>query len=408
MGHNTTHNRLRPIDLLRLGTGDHADGGGLYLQIRPTKAGGMSRSWLFRFTRQGRERYMGLGPLHTIGLADARQKAREARRQLLEGVDPIDAREAERATQRVAKATTMTFKDAAAAYIDAQSAGWGPKQEEQWRQSLGTYAFPTLGALPVAAIDVGLVMRAIEPLWTTKTTTASRVRQRIEAVLGWATVHGYRQGDNPAKWANHLDKLLPAKGRVAPVEHHAALPYPEIGGFMVELRGREGVAACALQFAILTAARAGEVLGARWGEFNLAERLWTIPANRMKAGKEHRVPLSDAAMAILGEAGEPEAHVFPGRSGPLGHTTLFALLQRMGRDLTTHGFRSTFRSWAAERTNFPREAAELALAHTVGDATERAYQRGDLFQKRRGLMDAWSAFCSGDSQGKVVRLRGAR
>jgi integrase len=258
------------------------------------------------------------------------------------------------------------------------------------------------------------VMRVVEPLWTTKTTTASRVRQRIEAVLGWATVHGYRSGDNPARWSNHLDKLLPAKGKVAPVEHHSALPYAEITDFMVALRQQRGVAALALQFTILTAARSGEVLGARWSEIDMGERVWVVPPERMKAGREHRVPLSDPAVAILHmlrqDSADGASFVFPGRnrSSPLSRTTVFNLLRRMNRgDLTTHGFRSSFRDWCAERTNFPREVAELALAHTVGDATERAYQRSDMVAKRRGLMQSWAEFCSGEASGKVVRLRGA-
>jgi integrase len=401
--HDTTRDRLKAVALAKLPVGFHHDGGGLYLDVR---AG--SRVWVLRYTRHGRQRTMGLGPLHLRSLAEARVKATEAKKLLLDGIDPLDQRVAQRTAQQVSAATTITFKDAAEKYIAAQSAGWrGGRSLGQWQHSLGAYAYPVLGGLPVAAIDVGLVMRVVEPLWTSKTTTASRVRQRIEAVLGWATVHGYRSGDNPARWSNHLDKLLPAKGKVAPVEHFGALPYAEITGFMATLREREGVAARCLEFAILTAARRAEVLGARWSEIDIAERVWIIPASRMKAGKEHRVPLSDTALAVLGEPGETEAHVFPGRSGPLGHTTLFALLQRMGRgDLTTHGFRSSFRDWAAERTNFPREVAELALAHTVGDATERAYQRGDLFQKRRGLMDAWAQFCepAGASE-KVVPLR---
>jgi integrase len=353
---------------------------------------------------------MGLGAYPTRTLAEARDKALEARKLLQDDIDPIDAREAQRATQRVAAVKAMTFRQAAERYIDAHSPAWrSPKVLVQWQGSLRDYAFPVLGGLPVAAIDVGLVMRVIEPLWTTKTTTASRVRQRIEAVLGWATVHGYRSGDNPARWSNHLDKLLPAKGKVAKVEHFTALPFGEIAGFMVALRAQEGVAARALEFAILTAARSGEVLGARWSEIDMAERLWTIPASRMKNGKEHRVPLSDAAIAVVDQmaAVRLNDYVFPGlkKGQPASANTMFYALRHMNRgDLTAHGFRSTFRDWAAERTNFPREVAELALAHTVGDATERAYQRGDLFAKRAQLMEAWAGFCTGEASGNVVRL----
>jgi integrase len=413
--HNTTHNRLRPVDLLRLPVGDHPDGGGLYLQIRQG-TGGLSRSWLFRFTRNGRQRYMGLGPLHTRSLAEARQRARDARKLLLDGIDPIDARDAHRATQRVSAATTITFEKAAERYIDAQSAGWrGAKVESDWRGTLRDYAFPALGALPVAAIDTGLVMRAIEELWKTKTETASRLRGRIENVLDWATTRGFRQGENPARWKGHLENLLPKRSKVRRVEHHAALPYPDMPGFMTDLRQRGGAAARAFELAILCASRSGEVINAKWSEFDLAERVWIIPASRMKAGREHRVPLSDAAMAILEQMMQQapfglsgiNPHVFPGRGGgkPLDPVAFFRVLRRMGRgELTAHGFRSSFRDWCAERTAFPSEVAEMALAHTVGDKVEAAYRRGDLFQKRRGLMEAWSGFCTGEAGGKVVRL----
>jgi integrase len=371
--HDTSHSRLRALALPHLGIGFHHDGGGLYLDVRAGR-GGMTRVWVFRYTRDKKAHTMGLGPLHTIRLAEARERARAARKLLLDGVDPIDAREAQRAAQRVSSATTITFEDAAERYIEAHSAGWGPKQEPEWRSTLTRFAYPVIGSLQVSAINVALVTRTLEPIWNVKPETASRVRQRIEAILGWATVHGYRQGENPARWGGFLDNLLPKKSKVAPVVHHSALPYQEIAGFMADLRLRDGVAARALQFAILTAARSGEVLGARWSEINLAERLWIVPGERMKAGREHRVPLSDAALAILGPQGSPDEHVFPGqRPGqPIGHTTLFALLQRMGRgDLTTHGFRATFRQWAAEQSSQPREVAELALAHSVGTEAER-------------------------------------
>jgi integrase len=406
--HNMTKERLTTKQAEHAWVGDHADGGGLYLQVRRTKAGGLSRSWLFRFTLNGRAREMGLGAFDDWSLAEARGKAREARRLRSEGIDPIDARDAQRAAQRVSAATTITFQKAAEAYIDAHSAGWrGGDSQHQWRQSLRDYAFPVLGGLPVAAIDTGLVMRAIEPIWKTKTVTASRVRGRIESILGWAATRGYRQGENPARWKGHLENLLPAKGKVAPVEHHAALPYPEIGAFMTKLRQQEGIAGRALQFTILTAARAGEVMGARWSEINLADRLWTVPGERMKNGKEHRVPLSDAAMAILGPQGEPKSFVFAGARGQPLHVTAFLMvLRRLDCAVTAHGFRSTFMDWATERTNFPAEMRDLALAHTVSDKVEAAYRRGDMFERRRKLMDAWAGFCTGEASGKVVRLRG--
>jgi integrase len=410
--HNTTHNRLRAIDLPRLSVGYHHDGGGLYLDCRSGR-GGMTRVWVLRYTRNGKARTMGLGPLHTRTLAEARQRALAARKLLLDGIDPLDAREAGRATERVAKATTITFQRAAEAYIEAHSAGWRSSASlGQWQGSLRDYAYPVLGPLPVAAIDTALVMQAIEPIWRTKTETASRVRGRIESILDWATARGYRSGENPAKWKGHLENLLPARGKVARVEHFPALPYGELPPFMVELRAQEGVAAKALEFAILCAARSGEVLGCCWSEINTGERLWTIPAERMKAGKEHRVPLSDAALAIIehqSTIGSASAHVFPGsRSGsPMDRIAFFRLLQRMGREVTAHGFRSSFMDWAMEQTNFPAEMRDMALAHTVADKVEAAYRRGDMFDRRREMMAAWAGFCNGLAGGKVVRLRGA-
>jgi len=280
-----------------------------------------------------------------------------------------------------------------------------------WESTLAADVYPIFGSLPVQAVDTALVMRAIEPIWTTKPETASRVRGRIESILDWAAARGYREGANPARWRGHLENLLPKKTKVRRVEHHAALPYPEIGTFTAELRRHEGVAAQALEFAILTAARTGEVLGARWPEFNVTDRLWTIPAERMKAGKEHRVPLSDAALAILEQMAAIRSgeFVFPGgKAGrPLSNMTFLMLLRRFGReDLTVHGFRSSFRDWAAERTGFPAEVAEMALAHVVSDKVEAAYRRGDLFQKRRQLAEAWAKFCAAaPATGSVVSIR---
>jgi integrase len=305
----------------------------------------------------------------------------------------------------------MTFKECADAYIEAHSAGWRDlKTLMQWTASLTTYVYPLIGQLPVQAIDVALVMKAVEPLWATKTETASRVRGRIESVLDWATARGYRQGDNPARWRGHLENLLPKRNKVQAVEHHAALPYQEIGAFMVELRAQTSVASKALEFAILTAARRAEVLGARWPEVNLTERVWIVPAARMKAGKEHRVPLSAAAVAVLEGLPRLSDYVFPGQGEgkPLGEVTMWRVLRALGRgDLTAHGFRATFSTWAAERTAFPSEVAEMALAHTVGDAVVRAYQRGDMFEKRRQIMDSWAKFCDQPATGgEVVALRG--
>jgi integrase len=376
--------------------GYYGDGGGLFLQVSASGA----KSWVFRFKESGKLREMGLGPTHTVSLAEARQKALECRKVRLDGRDPIEARKAMRTQVRLDAAKAMTFAACAERYIASHKAGWrNPKHAAQWPATLGTYVYPVFGSLPVQAVDVGLVMKAIEPIWVQKPETAGRVRGRIESVLDWATARGYRRGENPARWRGHLENLLPKKSKVRRVEHHAALPYPEIGGFMGELRQQEGTAARALEFAILTAARTGEVIGATWNEIDFAEQLWTVPAERMKAGKEHRVPLSDAALAILEDLRkvQQDNFVFPGgKAGrPISNMAMLMLLRRMGRgDLTAHGFRSSFRDWAAERTGFPAEVPEMALAHTVSDKVEAAYRRGDLFQKRRQLMDAWARHCA--------------
>jgi integrase len=307
----------------------------------------------------------------------------------------------------------MTFRECAERYIAAHRVGWrNAKHAEQWRSTLATYAFPIFGDLPVQAIDLGLVMKAIEPIWASKTETASRLRGRIESILDWAATRGYRQGDNPARWRGHLENLLPKRTKVRKVQHHAALPYGRVGDFIQALQQQRGVAAMALELCILTATRTSETIGARWQEVDLRETVWTIPADRIKAGKEHRIPLSAPAVAILQKlaAARSSDFVFPGgKPGqPLSNMALLALLKRMGRpDLTVHGFRSAFRDWAAELTNFPREVCEMALAHAIGDKVEAAYRRGDLFAKRRQLMEAWARFCLTPSRIKseVVELR---
>jgi integrase len=391
------------VERLKSKTGMHHDGGGLYLQITPSGA-----SWVLRYMLNGKAREMGLGPLALYGLADARAKALDARRLRHEGIDPIEHRRTERAARALETAKGITFKECAESYIASHRAGWrNEKHKYQWAATLNAYAYPAIGALPVQAIDTALVLKVLEPIWTTKPETASRVRGRLENVLDWAKVRGYREGENPARWRGHLDKLLPARGKVRKVEHHAALPYAELPAFLTALRAQEGVSARALEFAILTAARTGEVIGARLNEVSEREKVWTVPGERMKAGKEHRVPLAPRALAIVngidqpsaGEQGKdtPGAFVFPGGKvgAPLSNMAFLMLLRRMGRDdLTGHGFRSTFRTWAAERTSFPREVIEAALAHTIGSKVEAAYQRGDLFEKRRRLMEAWANFCT--------------
>jgi integrase len=392
--------------------GMYADGGGLYLHVGPTGA----KSWIYRFMLRGKAREMGLGPLHTIGLAEARQRTLDCRRQRFDGIDPLEARNAERAKAKLDAAKAITFDACAEAYIAAHRAAWrNTKHAGQWNATLRTYVSPAIGKLPIAAIDTGLVTKILGPIWTEKPETASRVRGRVESILDYATTLGWRTGENPARWRGHLENVLPARSKVRKVEHHAALPWAEIGPFMAELRQQEGVGARALEFAILTAARTGEVIGARWSEVDLAAAVWTIPAERMKAGAEHRVPLSQAAMDVLRRMepmrDAPDGFVFPGqqRGRPLSNMTLLAVLKRMRRpDLTTHGFRSSFRDWCAETTGYPHEVAEAALAHAISDKTEAAYRRGDLFEKRRRLMAEWAAFSSQPTPaGDVVALRTA-
>jgi integrase len=391
--------------------GRHNDGGGLYLQVSPTGV----PSWTFRYMVDGRERYAGLGPAHTISLKEARQKAAEFRRLRIDGKDPLEERQKGRLERKVANAKVMTFQACAEGYIAAHQAGWrNPKHAAQWPATLEAYVFPVFGELPVQAVDVGLVMQALEPIWRKKAETASRVRGRIEAVLDWATVSGYRRGENPARWRGHLEHKLPKRSKVAPVEHHAALPYAELPAFTAELAEEEGIPARALRFAILTAGRTGEVIGARWEEIDLALRLWTVPAERMKSGKEHRVPLSGAAMAIVEQmmAIRESDFVFPGHRGrPISNMAMTMLLRRMGRGgVTVHGMRSAFSDWCAERTSFPAEVREMALAHAVGNKVEAAYRRGDLFQKRVQLAEAWARFCTtppAQSTGKLVPFRAA-
>jgi integrase len=347
---------------------------------------------------------MGLGPLRLFGLSDARDKAADAQRLLHEGKDPIEFRRDARAKARLEAAKSITFKKAAETYIASHSSGWrGAKVKGQWEATLRDYAYPVIGSLPVQAVDTALVLKVLEPIWTKKPETAGRVRQRIEAILDWAKVREYRDGLNPARWKGHLDVQLPPRGKVRKVEHHAALPYSEVGDFMARLRQHVGTAARAFEFAILTAARTNETLGALWSEIDFGAKTWTVPAERMKADKEHRVPLSRRAIGILEEMSKRRptgnsgaAYVFPGqRSGkPLSNMAFLMLLRRMQRpDLTAHGFRSTFRDWVAEHTTFPNEVAEMALAHVVADKVEAAYRRGNLFEKRRQLMDAWAEWC---------------
>jgi len=377
--------------------GRYGDGHGLCLQITPSGV----KSWLLRYERNGRERWMGLGPLHTVSLQEARERARKARGQLLDGIDPLDARQQEQSLRAFETAKAITFEQATTAYFNTHERKWrNDKHRAQFLSTLKAYAFPKIGRLSVADIDTGRVLSCIEPIWQDKTETASRVRGRIEAVLDWATVRGYRTGDNPARWRGHLAEVLPAREQLQKTVHHPALPFVELPAFMEGLREREGVAARALEFTILTAARTGETIGARWDEINLAEKTWTIPPGRIKGGREHRVPLSDCAIEIVQnlprEAKNPFVFIGPGRGG-LSNMAMAAVLKRMRRDdITVHGFRSTFRDWAAERTNYQNQIVEMALAHVIGNKVEAAYRRGDLFDKRRQLMAEWAKFCANE------------
>jgi integrase len=372
------------------------DGHGLYLQIK----GAENKSWLLRYERDGRERWLGLGPLHTFSLKEARERARAARQLLHDGIDPIEDRKAKRAERALAAAKSMSFRDCAETYIAANESAWkNAKHAAQWTATLKTYVYPHIGHLAIADIDTGLVLKCIEPIWREKTETASRVRGRIESVLDWATVRKYRTGDNPARWTGHLEHVLPSKGKLAKVNHHAALPYAELPDFMRRLRERDGVAAKALEFTVLTAARTNEVIGAKWDEIDLQAGTWTIPSDRMKGGREHTVPLSKRAVELLRElpTEEGNGHVFIGPTQGVGlsNMAMTAVLRRMGHgDITIHGMRSTFRDWAAERTNYPNHVVEMALAHAVGDKVEAAYRRGDLIQKRRQLAEAWAKYCT--------------
>jgi integrase len=371
--------------------GRYSDGDGLVLQI--SKWG--TKSWIFRYQRDGRERHMGLGSLNTMSLAMAREAARKCRQVLLEGRDPIDQRNAELQQRRLEAARHVTFRECAEAYITAHQAGWrNVKHRAQWSSTLTTYAYPVMGELPVPAIDTTVILKCLEPMWKIRPETANRLRGRIESVLSWAAVRRLRSEDNPARWRGHLDKLLPAPGKVRSVKHQAAMRYSDVPQFMTAIRALQSNSARALELTILTAVRTGEVISGRWSEIDFAAKVWTIPAERMKAGREHRVPLSKRSIEILGSLPQGE-YLFPGRDGrPLSNMAMLKTLERMGySDVTVHGFRSTFRDWAADTTSYPNHVLEMALAHAIGDKVEAAYRRGDLFIKRRRLMEDWAKYC---------------
>lgn len=360
---------------------------------------------------KAKRREMGLGGFPDVTLAAAREAAREALNKIKTGVDPIDERAAARSAMVAGRAKVVTFEEAASAYMSAHEHGWrNAKHAQQWRSSLKTYAYPVIGKLSLRDIELTHIVKIIEPIWRDKTETASRLRGRIEQVLDWGTVRGYREGTNPARWRGHLDKLLPAPTKVAKVEHHEALDWREICTFMKRLRAAEGMGARALEFAILTASRSGEVRGAKWDEIDLAHATWTIPPERMKAGREHRVALSTAAIALLKGLSDQAGNelVFPApRGGTLSDMTLAAVLRRMDVNAVPHGFRSSFRDWAGESSKHPREVIEHALAHRLKDKAEAAYARGDMFAKRILLMEDWAKFC-GKDQPAVIHAIGGR
>jgi integrase len=377
-------------------------GGVAGLAINVTKSGG--RSWILRYQVGGKRRDMGLGGYPDVTLAEARVAARAVRGKIAAGVDPIEDSRTARSKMIAAQDTAITFSQAAKQYIDTHESGWrNTKHVQQWRSTLQTYADPVIGKMLVRDVGLAQVLKILEPIWRTKTETASRLRGRIESILDWAAARSYRAAPNPARWKGHLDKLLPAPGKIAKTDHHQALPYDDLPEFIKSLAGQQGIGARALEFTILTASRSGEVRGAKWDEFDLKSEVWTVPAVRMKAGKEHRVPLSNAALAIIKAQKETAFcdYVFPSSHGskvseahgsPLSDMTLSAVLRRMKIPAVPHGFRSTFRDWCAEKTDYPRDVAEMALAHAIGNKVEAAYRRGDLFDKRKQLMKDWADY----------------
>jgi integrase len=409
------------------------DGGGLYIDVR----GAGSASWLYRYMIEGKAREMGLGRYPDIDLAAARDLAEGQRRLVAQKIDPLEERDATRVVKQAAKAAAAaqraaaarTFKTVAAQRLDAKEAEYGnAKHRDQWRSTLASYVYPVFGDKPVAEVDQADVLAALTPIWQTKTETAVRTRQRIEAILDYAAVQGWRSAANPARWKGQLEHLLASPRKARIVRHHPALPWAELPGFMAALKAAPGIGSLALQFAILTAARSGEVRGATWGEIDLDAGVWTVPGSRMKAGKEHRVPLNAMAVDVLARAkpfrvaDTPTDLVFPSvvNGGPISDMTLAAVIKRLnmgeqatwvdqnGVPVVPHGFRSTFRDWCAELRDEPAEVVEMALAHTIKNATEAAYRRGDLFDKRIGLMDAWSDHCRGDAADNVRHIRGSR
>lgn len=391
-------NVLTPLAVKNAKPGRHADGGGLHLLVKESGA----RSWVYRFMLNGKSRDIGLGPAGPdgISLADARDARDALRLKVKAGIDPLEERQREAAealaAAQAAQIAGMTFKAVAETYIGANEGSWrNDKHRQQWKNTLATYVYPVIGELPVAEVGTAHVLKILEPIWKAKAETASRVRGRIETILDAAKARGYREGENPARWRGHIAQVLPARTRLTR-GHHKAMSYEAIPAFVSALHKRQAIAALALEFTILTAARTGEVIGAKWDEVDLEKAIWTIPASRMKAGKEHRVPLSPRAVEILkATQGLRKEWLFPAtKGGKMSGMAMTMLLRRMKVDVTVHGFRSGFRDWSAECTGYAHEVAEMALAHTIENKVERAYRRGDLFDKRRRLMDDWATYCA--------------
>lgn len=387
--------------------GYYPDGGGLYLQVSVTG----SKSWIFRYMLESKQREMGLGSYQDVSLSEARQKRDDFRKLARTGTDPIEARKQRKLQIALAAARSLTFNECSAAYIESHSPGWkNPKHHNQWKNTLETYCAPVFGAISVQEVDTALVLRALEPIWTEKRETAGRIRSRIERVLDWAKARGYREGENPARWKGHLDKLLPAHEKRKRIRHHPALPFSKLPDFLVALQAQDGISARALELLILTAARTNEIINGTWSEIDFKNKIWTIPAARMKSHREHRVPLGSRALTILQELEKISTSdfIFPGRreGSSLSNMAMLELLGRMGHDdITVHGFRSTFRDWASECTSHSREVCEMALAHVVGNDVEAAYRRGDLFDKRRRLMNEWEKFSKISGRGQVIPLK---
>jgi integrase len=392
--------------------GWYPDGNGLYLQISSTG----SKSWVYRYQIKGKERRHGLGSFNSTNSLDRARKEAEFCGQLRkDGIDPIDYKNEISLKNDLAKAKSITFKECAIAYIESHKHGWkNKKHESQWRNTMETYAYPVIGNLPVQSVDIDLIMKIIEPIWYDKTETASRIRQRIENILDWATVRKFRTGDNPALWRGRIDKLLPKRNKVQKPKHFAAMDYRDLPEYFQTVRKKDTIASKALAFTILTATRNGEARAATRSEIDDKATAWVIPDNRMKADREHRVPLSKEALAVIKEV-DPfkkvaDDFLFPGnvKGKPINEAALMKLLKQTHPTLTIHGFRSTFRDWCAEQTSYPREVAEAALAHTLKDKTEAAYQRGDMFDKRRKLMESWADYClNGKGNAEVVPINKA-